>query len=139
SASEVGRRGVGERAVGVEVDCAVARPRPQHRAQRVVVGIAVIAQYPRDTHRQSGVLGGAVDIIGRGRSIVGGGDRDRHDGHIGGQAAVVGSGGEGVVAVEGGRGGGCVCAEAHVGGVAGGGCGGGGGAAGVRSGRGGCS
>ena len=40
-------------------------------AQRVAVGVAVVAQHPGGIHRQGRVLGRAVGIGGRGRGLVG--------------------------------------------------------------------
>ena len=83
----VGIRRVGEGPVGVEHQRAMRRAGQQHRAQRVAVRVAVVAQHPGRGHRQHPVLGHRIGIRPRDRLAVERGI-DRHGHGCGGHPAV---------------------------------------------------
>src|SRR6185437_12801908 len=76
-AVEVGGGGVGEGAVGVDGGGAVRRGghRRRRNAERVAVGVAVVAEHAGRGNRQRRVLGRGVVVVPRGGRIV-----DRRDG-----------------------------------------------------------
>ena len=66
-AHEVGRRGIGERAVAVERERAVCGAGDERRGQRRVVRVGVVAQHAGLGDGQGGVLTGVIAVVVRHR------------------------------------------------------------------------
>ena len=74
----VGGRRVGEGAIGIQRQRAVAGVGNLHRRARVALGVGVVGQYARRRHGERGILVGAVGVVaGHGRPVG-----NRHDGGV---------------------------------------------------------
>src|SRR5207248_2616147 len=63
-AGVIGGRGVGEAAVGVERETAVAGAAYHHRRQGVPVHVRVVAEHAGGRHREGDVRAGPVGVVG---------------------------------------------------------------------------
>src|SRR5207247_804960 len=95
----VGYRGIGEAAVGVQREGAVARAGDEHGSQSITVDVRVVGQHAGSGDGQRGVLVGGKAVIDRRRRIVHRADGEAHRGGGGVGAAVAGLVGERIRAI----------------------------------------
>src|SRR6185369_5181366 len=86
----VERRGVAEAAVAVECQGAVSGAADLDSGERIAINVAVIGQHTRCVHREGGVFGRGVTVVGDDRAGSAGRIVDRSDGDADGGGGTVG-------------------------------------------------